>query len=117
MARDTRSTDDADREGLDLLYHTARRIHRLAETNVDRAAGPPRGRLRSALRMMLDGERPADADSGPRKGANAAEAAVASVAERFAAGMIASFGGPRTVALMGRWVSYAARKRGEPPPK
>lgn len=85
-----------EQDGLDYLYHTARRIHRLADAAVPVGPNP---------------RTPAQAQDDSPPHATAAQKLVAGVAERFAAGMIARFGGRPMVDSIGRWVDYAGRKR------
>ncbi len=96
MSRKPAKSDET--EGLDYLYRTARRIHRLADASV------PAGRQPQV---------PPHTDEDHPPHATAAQKLVAGVAERFAAGMIARFGGRPMVDSIGRWVDYAGRKRGE----
>lgn len=100
MARGSKHTTE--REGMDYLYYTARRIHRLADSSLARRGG-------SRSRGAYDDPH---ADAEPPR--TAAQRAVAGVAERFAAGMIVAFGGRQMVDSIGRWVDYAGRKRRTP---
>lgn len=109
----TQNTDDATitRQSLDFLYHTARRIHRLAEANVakpgDAGAAPLRDAVKAATAPRDEPEIRTDLpDGAPR-----VIALLAPVAERFAASMIANVGGKPMVDNIGRWVGYAQRKR------
>lgn len=106
MAR--RSRKSADAEGLDYLYHTARRIHRLADDNVTADAATQQ-RVRAGINTLFSSPQ-AEADDGPPP-ATLAQSVVSSVAVRVAAGMIVTFGGKPMVDSLGRMVSTASRKR------
>lgn len=98
MARRTGGTTEHD--GLDYLYHSARRIHRLADDSLARRDG---ARRRGAA------GRDTSADPPPKY--TIPQRIVAGVAERFAAGMIVTFGGRDMVDTIGRWVEHAGKKR------
>jgi hypothetical protein len=110
MNRPTRSSADA--EGLDYLFHTARRIHRLADqhlaTRECKAQLPGGAVVDRTLKSQPD-----STDSGGYPEIPGASL-VAGVAERFAASMVVTFGGRQMVNQIGRWVKYAAVKRAEP---
>lgn len=106
MARHARKSSDA--EGLDYLYQTARRIHRLADDNVTTDAATQQ-RVRAGINTLFSSPR-ADAEEGPPP-ATLAQSVVSAVAVRFAAGMIVTFGGKPMVDSLGRMVNTAGRKR------
>lgn len=105
MSKSTHKSSD--REGLDHLYHAIKRIHHIADGNAPADASPAE-RFRAGINSMF-GPSPSDAKERPH--AARAQTAVAAVTTRFAAGMIATFGGKSMIDSLGSAVHYAGRKR------
>lgn len=97
----------ADAEGLDHLYHAFKRIHRIADENAPADASMEQ-RLRAGINSLFA---PPHREATGRPHATRAQAAVAAVTTRFAAGMIATFGGKSMIDSLGRAVRLAEHKR------
>ena len=100
------SRKPSDAEGLDHLYNAVKRIHRIARDNAP-ADATVRQRVHAGLNSLLSPPRPEARQADTTR----TQAAVAAVTSRFAASMVAMFGGKPMIDTLGGALRHADRKR------